>query len=53
MKILSFGEIIWDIYSDKKGNIQYFEAEEILYDKKDMWDEAGRDRNKVKKLVIR
>jgi len=47
------GAYFLDIYSDKKGNIQYFEAEEILYDKKDMWDEAGRDRNKVKKLVIR
>ena len=47
------GAYFLDIYSDKKGNIQYFNAEEVLYDKKDMWDEAGRDKNKVKKLVIR
>lgn len=47
------GAYFLDIYSDKKGNIQYFNAEEILYEKKDMWDEAGRDKNKVKKLVIR
>lgn len=47
------GAYFLDIYSDKKGNIQYFNAEEVLYDKKDMWDEAGRDKNKVKRLVIR
>jgi len=47
------GAYFLNIYSDKKGNIQYFEAEEVLYDKKDMWDEAFKDRNKVKKLVIK
>ena len=47
------GAFFLDIYSDKNGNIQYFEPEEILYNKKDMWDEAGVDRKKVKKLVIK
>ena len=46
------GAYILDIYSDKNGNIQYFMPEEILFDKKDVWDEAGKDKNKVKQLVI-
>lgn len=46
------GAYFLDIYSDKNGNIQYFEPEEILYSSKDMWDEAGKDRKKVKQLVI-
>ena len=41
-----------NIYSDNKGNIQYFEPEEILFRPKDMWDEAGKDYKRVKKLVI-
>ena len=41
------------VYSDKKGNIQYFEPEEIVYGPKDFWDEAGKDKKKVKKLDIR
>lgn len=47
------GAYFLDIYSDKNGNIQYFEPEEILYSSKDMWDEAGKDRKKVKQLVIK
>lgn len=47
------GAYFLDIYSDKKGNIQYFKADEILYDSKDMWDEAGKDKNKIKQLVIK
>lgn len=47
------GAYFLDIYSDSKGNIQYFEPEEILFNKKDMWDEAGKDRKKVKKLTIK
>lgn len=47
------GAYFLDIYSDSKGNIQYFEAEEVLFDKKDMWEEAGKDKKKVKQLVIR
>lgn len=39
-------------YSDKRGNVQYFEPEEILYGPKDFWDEAGKDKGKVKKLKI-
>lgn len=34
------------------GNIQYFEPEEVIFRPKEMWDEAGKDKNKVKKLVI-
>jgi len=47
------GAYFLDIYSDKKGNIEYFQADEVLYDSKDMWDEAGKDKKKVKKLVIK
>lgn len=47
------GAYFLNIWSDKKGNIQYFEPEEIVYDKKDMWDEAGKDKRKVKQLVIK
>lgn len=41
------------VYSDGKGNVQYFEPEEILYGPKDFWDEAGKDKRKVKKLRIK
>ena len=41
------------VYSDKKGNVQYFEPEEILYEPKDFWDEAGKDKRKVKQLKIK
>ena len=41
-----------EVYSDKKGNVQYLEPEEILYEPKDFWDEAGKDKRKVKKLKI-
>ena len=47
------GAYFLDIYSDEKGNIQYFDAEEVLFDKKDLLDEAGKDKNKVKKLEIK
>lgn len=46
------GAYFFDIYSDKNGNIIYFEPEEILCKKSNIWDEAGKDKNKVKKLVI-
>lgn len=48
----SIGAYFIDIYSNSKGNIEYFEAEEMLFDKKDIWDEAGKDKRKVKQLVI-
>ena len=47
------GAYFLTIYSDSKGNIQYFEPEEILFRPNDMWDDAGKDRNKVKQLVIK
>ncbi len=47
------GGYFLDIYSDKKGNIQYFAPEEILFGTKDMWEEAGKDKKKVKQLVIK
>ena len=50
--INSVGGYFLKVYSDKKGNIQYFEPEEIVYGQKDFWDEAGKDKGKVKKLVI-
>ncbi len=46
------GACFLDIWSDKRGNIQYFEPEQILFNKNDMWDEAGKDKNKVKQLII-
>ncbi len=46
------GAYFLDIYSDRNGNIQYFEPEEILFGREDMWDEAGKDSKKVKKLKI-
>lgn len=47
------GAYFLDFYSDDKGNIQYFEAEEVLYGQKDLWDEAGKDKKRVKKLEIK
>lgn len=47
------GAYFLNIYSDKSGNIVYFEPEEILYHEKDMWDEGFKDKNKVKQLVIK
>ena len=46
----AIGAYFLDIYSDKNGNIVYFEPEEMLC--KDIWDEVGKDRKKVKQLVI-
>ena len=47
------GAYFLTIYSDSKGNIQYFEPKEILFRPNDMWDEAGKDKKKVKQLVIK
>ena len=47
------GAYFLNIYSDKSGNIIYFEPEEILYSEKNMWDEGFKDKNKVKQLVIK
>lgn len=41
------------IYSDNKGNIQYFNAKDILYNENELWDEVGKDAKKVKRLVIK
>ena len=46
------GAYFLNIYSDKKGNIQYFEPEEIIFRHNEMWDEAGKDKKKVKQLLI-
>ena len=51
--INSVGGYFLTVYSDSKGNIQYFEPEEILYGPKDFWDEADKDKKKVKKLEIK
>ena len=47
------GAYFLNIYSDNKGNIQYFEPEEIIFRQNELWDEVGKDKNKVKKLVIK
>lgn len=49
----SVGGYFLKVYSDSKGNIQYFEPEEIVYQRKDFWDEAFKDKQKVKKLEIK
>ena len=49
----ALGAYFLNIYSDQKGNIQYFEPEEILFGKNDIWDEVGKDKKKVKKLVVK
>lgn len=49
----SVGGYFLKVYSDSKGNIQYFEPEEVIYQHKDFWDEAGIDKKKVKKLEIK
>ena len=51
--INSVGGYFLKVYSDKNGNVQYFEPEEIAYGPKDFWDEAGKDNHKVKKLEIK
>ena len=50
--INSVGGYFIKVYADKKGHIQYFEPEEVAFGPEDFWDEAGKDKNKVKKLVI-
>lgn len=47
------GAYFLDIYSDKNGNIIYFEPEEVLCKKENIWDEAGKDKKKVKQLIIK
>lgn len=49
----ALGAYFLDIYSDKRGNIQYFKPEEILFKKEDIWDEVGKDKDKVHQLVIK
>ena len=46
------GAYFLDIYSDKNGNIIYFEPEEVLCKSNNLWDEVGKDRKKLKQLVI-
>ncbi len=49
----ALGAYFLDIYSDQKGNIQYFEPEEVTFSKNDIWDEPGKDRARVRKLEIK
>ena len=46
------GAYFLDIYSDRNGNIIYFEPEEVLCKSDNFWDEVGKDAKKVKQLVI-
>ena len=52
VQINTVGGYFLKVWSDKNGNIQYMEPEEILYEGKELWDEAGKDKSKVKKLTI-
>lgn len=45
------GGYFLDIYSDEKGNIQYFNADPRIFNYNDVWDEAGKDVKKVRQLV--
>ena len=47
------GAYFLDIYSDQAGNIEYFEPEEVVFGQNDVWDEVGKDKKKVKKLLIK
>ncbi len=47
------GAYFLDIYSDEKGNILFIEPEEVLFHQEDFWDEAGKDKKRVKKLEIK
>ena len=51
--INSVGGYFLKVYSDNKGNVQYFEPEEVLYSNKDFWDEADKDKKRVRKLEIK
>ncbi|MBR2678476.1 MAG: metallophosphoesterase family protein [Bacilli bacterium] len=51
--INNMGGYFLKIYYDSKGHIQYLEPEEVVYGHKDVWDEAGKDKRKVKKLEIK
>lgn len=44
------GAYFLDIYSDSKGNIEYLEPYPMIFDRKDVWDEVGKDKHKVKAL---
>lgn len=48
----SMGGYFLDIYSDEKGNIQYINVEPRLYNHEEAWDEAGKDKKRVRQLVI-
>ena len=51
--INNVGGYFLKVYSDSKGNIQYLEPEEIIYNQDDLWDEQGKDKKKVRKLEIK
>ena len=52
VQINTVGGYFLKVWSDKNGNVQYMEPEEILYEGKNIWNEAGKDKSKVKKLTI-
>ncbi len=47
------GAYFIDIYADKKGNVEYFCPEEVIFRPNDMWEEAGKDKERVRQLVIK
>lgn len=45
------GGVFIDVWSDENHNIQYFSCKERLFNHTDVWDESGKDANKVKQLI--
>ncbi len=46
------GYYLLNILSDELGHVQQFSAKPILYGKEDLWEEAGKDARKVKRLSL-
>ena len=47
------GGVFLTVYSNKKtGQIEYIDVDERIFNEKDFWEEAGKDKKKVKQLTI-
>ena len=47
------GGVFVKFYINDYGKIDYIKFDPVLYSKKDIWDEANKDSQKVKQLVIK
>ncbi|MCR5483179.1 MAG: hypothetical protein K6E99_02080 [Bacilli bacterium] len=47
------GGVFVKFYTDDYGKIDYVDFDPVLYGKSDFWDEADKDSQKVKQLVIK